>query len=84
MDTRVIRKEPGTVSFTPLELTEVIFGLNMSPKNQLAIWNLLAGPEWKHVRFKEIIRKGNDFNLYIRKFSHYKKANSADAKKPSG
>jgi hypothetical protein len=65
---RVIRKEPGAVSFTPEELVEVIFGLNMSDENQLTIWNLLSGPEWKHVRFKKMIRKGHNFNLYLEKY----------------
>jgi hypothetical protein len=62
-EVRVIRKVPGTVSFVPLELVEVIFGLNMSDKNQSTILNIISGPEWKHVCCKKVIRKGHNFNI---------------------
>lgn len=66
-EVRIIRKEPGIVPFKPAELSEVIYGLNMSEENRLTVQNLLSGAEWKHVRLKEMIKKGHKYNLYIKK-----------------
>lgn len=64
-EVRVIRKEPGSVPFAPAELVEVIFGLDMNDEHQHTIRNLLAGQEWKHVRFKKINKRSHDFKISL-------------------
>lgn len=64
-EVRIIKKEPGIVSFNPNELSEVIFGLNMPIENREFLKHLLRDPEWKHVKFKEIF-KASDFRLRLR------------------
>ena len=64
-EVRVLRKSAGGVPFTPAELTEVIFGLNMSGRAREVTRKLLSGDEWAHVRFREAYRT-HDFTLRLR------------------
>jgi len=55
-EVRVLRKEGGPVSFEPSELAEIVFGMNMPASDRATLRQLLAGGEWSHVKFKEIVR----------------------------
>jgi hypothetical protein len=55
-EVRVLRKTSGTVSFSCSELVEIVFGLNMQPDSRATIRDLLSADQWKHVRFREIVR----------------------------
>src|SRR5262245_3594052 len=55
-ESRVLRKTSGTVSFSCDELAETVFGLNMPPDSRATIHHLLSEDQWKHVRFREIVR----------------------------
>jgi hypothetical protein len=64
-EVRIIRGKPGKVRFSPSELSVVIFGLNMKPKNRKKIRGLLSGHEWSHVQLKEVIREDDGFRLKV-------------------
>lgn len=64
-EVRVIRGKSGTVSFSPSELREVIFGLKMSEHNRYTIKNLLSSPEWDHVKYRKVVRHDDGFALTI-------------------
>ncbi len=64
-EVRVLRTSPGTVTFDPTELTEIVFGLSMPNQRRETIRKILSGSEWDHVQFKEIIRT-NDFKLLVK------------------
>ncbi len=64
-EVRALRKTAGGVSFTPAELTEVVFGLNMSDRAREVIRKLLTGNGWTHIRFREAYRT-HDFILRLR------------------
>lgn len=55
-EVRILRENPGSVPFSPYDLTEIIFGLNMSSRNRETIRRILSSSEWSHVKFKEIVR----------------------------
>lgn len=55
-EVRVLRKNSGTVSFSPAEVVEIVFGLNMASENRATIRHLLSGDQWRHVHFREIVR----------------------------
>ncbi len=55
-EVRILRQIPGTVPFSPRDLTEIVFGLNMESQNRTTIRRILSGAEWAHVSFKEIVR----------------------------
>ena len=64
-EVRILRKEPGLVPFAPGELTEIVFGLNMSSRSRATLRRLFSGNDWTHVRFKEIVRV-HDFSFQLR------------------
>ena len=64
-EVRIIRGLPGKVNYSPDELKEVIFGLNLAPKKKRKIKGLLSSSEWNHVQMKEVIRKHDGFNLTV-------------------
>ncbi|MBI1984456.1 MAG: DUF2971 domain-containing protein [Acidobacteria bacterium] len=55
-EVRILRKIPGPVGYAPTELTEIIFGLNMPYAQQITLRRILAGPDWKHVQFRKVVR----------------------------
>lgn len=55
-EVRVLRKKQGVVSFSPSELVEIVFGMNMPLEHRETIRELLSGDEWGHVQFREIFR----------------------------
>lgn len=55
-EVRFLRREPGPVSFAPESLTEIIFGVAMSDERRETIRKILSAPEWRHIRFKEMVR----------------------------
>jgi hypothetical protein len=55
-EVRVLRKNPGPVAFATSELTDIVFGMNMPESDRSTVRQLLGGPEWGHVRYKEIVR----------------------------
>jgi len=63
---RVIREKSGTVPFSSKELVEVIFGLNMDNSHKKTIKQLLSGEGWNHVRYREMIKKDQGFELELR------------------
>lgn len=64
-EVRVLRKEAGSVPFSPSELVEIIFGLNMPSPHKETLRKILSGSEWSHVRFKEVARS-HGFELEIK------------------
>ena len=64
-EVRIIRGMPGKVNYSPDELREVIFGLNLTPKKRETIKKLLSGSDWNHVQMKEVIREHDGFNLKV-------------------
>jgi hypothetical protein len=64
-EVRIIRGMPGKVNYSPDELREVIFGLNLAPKKRQRIKNLLSGSQWNHVQMKEVIREHDGFKLKV-------------------
>ena len=64
-EVRVVRKCPGLVPFDPIELSEIIFGLNMPDHNRNFIKHTLRDPEWSHVKYKEIF-KTSEFVFSLR------------------
>lgn len=64
-EVRILRENPGSVPFSPSDLTEIIFGLNMASRNRETIRRILSSSEWSHVRFKEIAR-AEGFTLTVR------------------
>lgn len=64
-EVRIIRGMPGNVNYSPDELREVIFGLNLAPKKRQKIKNLLSGSDWNHVQMKEVIRERDGFKLKV-------------------
>lgn len=64
-EVRVIKGKSGTVSFSPPELREVIFGLKMSEHNRHTIRNLLSSQEWDHVMYRKVIKHDDGFALTI-------------------
>ena len=56
VEVRILRKMPGPVGFAPAELTEIVFGLNMPYAQQMTLRRILAGSDWKHVRFQKVVR----------------------------
>lgn len=55
-EVRILRANPGSVPFSPSDLAEVIFGLNMPSRNRETIKRILSSSEWSHVKFKEVVR----------------------------
>lgn len=55
-EVRVLRKGGGPVSFEPLELAEIVFGMNMPASDRATLRHVLASGEWSHVKFREIVR----------------------------
>jgi hypothetical protein len=64
-EVRVVRKESGTVPFQPEDLVEVIFGSRMAERDRSTIRKLLSGSDWKHVRFREVVKEEYEFGLSI-------------------
>lgn len=64
-EVRVLRKSPGPVGFAAVDLTEIVFGLNMALSDRETLKTILSGAEWNHVRFREVIRS-DGFALYLR------------------
>ncbi len=64
-EVRILRENPGSVPFSPTDLTEIIFGLNMPSRNRETIKRILSGAEWGHVKFKEIVRT-DGFTLAVK------------------
>lgn len=64
-EVRVLRKMPGIVTFMAAELTEIVFGLAMPQQRRETLRKILSGPEWRHVRFREVFRS-NGFMLLLR------------------
>lgn len=64
-EARLIRRKGDClVKYTPQELKEIIFGLNMGTTEQQTIRNILSEKSWSHVRFKKVER-GKGFKLKI-------------------
>ena len=63
-EVRVLRKGGGAVPFEPSELIEIIFGMNMPFEQQQELRQLLAGEDWRHVRFSRVVR-GEGFAVSI-------------------
>ena len=55
-EVRILRKTPGTVSYDPSELREVVFGLNMPDAQRMTVRKLLSTPDWRHVQYRRIVR----------------------------
>jgi hypothetical protein len=49
---RSVRTRPGPVPFPPSALREIVFGRHADPQHQEQVRQLLAGSEWKHVRYR--------------------------------
>lgn len=64
-EVRIIGGMPGKVNYSPDELREVIFGLNLALKKRQRIKNLLSGSQWNHVQMKEVIREHDGFKLKV-------------------
>ncbi len=64
-EVRIIRGNPGVVNFSPSELIEVIFGLEMNEDNKNNLKAILSGNEWKHIQMKEVIREDNGLQLKL-------------------
>jgi hypothetical protein len=60
---RIVRAGPGIERFSPKEITEIIFGLNMSLENRNTILRLTSASEWAHVKFKKMTKNCAGFNL---------------------
>lgn len=63
-EVRVVRKKSGAVTFGTAELTEIIFGLNMSSSERDTIKAILSGDGWEHVKYRAIT-KSDGFNLEL-------------------
>jgi len=64
---RLISKTKGLKPFRPTMVTEIIFGLNMRPKDKITLRNMLSGKEWSHVTFNQADRNKSNIQLVIRK-----------------
>ncbi|OLQ94528.1 hypothetical protein BIY21_08570 [Vibrio ponticus] len=61
---RVVTKHPmqgKSISFLPIALEEVVFGLNMSPQAQLTIRGLFTESQWHHVNFFKMTKSAGSF-----------------------
>ena len=64
-EVRVIRGNAGIVTYSPDDLKEMIFGLEIETKKRNDIENILSGSEFTHVQMKKIVREYDGFKLRI-------------------
>lgn len=64
-EVRIVKRTPGSVPFAPKELAHIIFGLRTTTKNEKTVRAILGAPEWKHVKYKRVVRKGAGFSLKV-------------------
>jgi hypothetical protein len=60
---RIVRADPGFVSFEPAEVKEIIFGIAMDSEYRKTITNILSGPSWQHLKYFEIVRDSYGYQL---------------------
>jgi hypothetical protein len=64
-EVRIVRKDPGVISFNPKEVTEVVFGLRMSKSDEAKVRELLTDDLWSHITLRRVVREDDGFNLAI-------------------
>jgi hypothetical protein len=64
-EVRVLRIKPGVVQFEPNELVEIVFGLRICKRDEKKLRTILRSDEWKHVKYKRVIRKNRGFKLEV-------------------
>jgi len=64
-EVRVLRTEPGFVSFQPEELTEVIFGMRMDQRARSTVRRLLSGGDWTHLKYRQVVKPDAGFGLAL-------------------
>jgi hypothetical protein len=64
-EVRVLRTEPGFVSFQPEELTEVVFGMRMDQRARNTVRNILSGDDWAHLKYRRVVKPDVGFGLAL-------------------
>lgn len=64
-EVRILRTEPGFVSFQPEELTEVIFGMRMDQRARNTVMRILSGGDWAHLKYRQVVKPAEGFGLAL-------------------
>jgi hypothetical protein len=64
-EVRVLRTEPGFVSFQPEELTEVIFGMRTDQRARNTVRRILSGGDWAHLKYRQVVKPAEGFGLVL-------------------
>lgn len=62
-EVRVLRKEPGAVTFQPHELSEIVFGMRSDERTRRTIKNILSDSSWSHLKYWQVVRSRGVFGL---------------------